>query len=293
MAVLTIQDLAERYRGRLGIEDAGGIGRRNRPVRTNRLQMVDPLFRGRSHRSGSIPFLQPEGLIQLSRLPDSLRNALFQSLVRSGASCLFLASAFSIPPYLAGLSRRFHLPVMASSLAGVHLESRFTGLVREHRQGIKRVHGCLVVVSGTGILITGESGTGKTTAALHLAEEKGGSWVADDAVDLSRHGASIRGRAPGSIRGLVAVPGLGIVAASGLIPRSHIRKEAPVDGVVRLIRPAEEPDAGWAGIEIQGEKCRVLGVERPFRILPLADGEPMHSRIAGWAASINSGGMGS
>jgi serine kinase of HPr protein (carbohydrate metabolism regulator) len=290
MAALTIQDLAGQFHDRIGIEDAGGIGCRDREIRTNRLQPLDPLSRGARCRPGAIPFLQPEGVIRLSSLSESLRNNIIQSLVLSGAPCLLLVSAFSIPPFLNRLSRRFHLPVLASSLGGAHLESRLTGLLREHRDGFKRVHGCLAVASGIGVLIIGDSGMGKTTAALCLAEEKGGAWVADDAVDLSRRGDAIRGRSPAIIRGLVAVRGRGIVRASGLVSRMRIRKKAPVDGVVRLVRRAEERDAAWPGIVKQGEACRILGVERPFCALIVGEGEPVYRRIAGWAASLNSGG---
>ncbi len=291
MAALTIRDLAGPFHNLLGIEAAGGIGCRNRQIRTGRLRMLDPLSRGEPHHPGTIPILQPEGLAQLSGLSKSLKGALFRSLVRGGAPCLLLSSALSIPPFLKGLSRRFRLPVLASSLEGAHLESRFKGLVREHCDGIKRIHGCLVVVSGIGILITGEHGTGKTTTALRLAEWEGGAWVADDAVDLSRRGDAVYGRAPGRIRGLAAVPGRGIVRVSRLIPGVRIREEAPVGGVVRLVRREGERDGEWSGT---GERCdayRVLGLERPFCELAVQEGEPAHHRIAGWAATLDSGGM--
>lgn len=291
MAALTIRDLAGPFHQRLGIEDAGGIVCRNREIRTGRLRMLDPLSRGEPHHPGTIPILQPEGLAQLSGLSKSLREALFQSLVRGGAPCLLLSSAFSIPPFLMGLSRRFRLPVLASSLEGAHLESRFKGLVREQCDGITRVHGCLVIVSGIGILITGEPGTGKTTAALRLAERAGGAWVADDAVDLSRRGEGLYGRAPGRIRGLAAVPGRGIVRVSRLIPGVPIRKEAPVHGVVRLVRRDEERDGGSSGTGKRRDVHRILGLERPFCELMVREEGPAHHRIAGWAASLDSGGM--
>jgi len=219
------------------------------------------------------------------------RQDLFQSLVRSGAPCLLLVASSSIPPFLTGLSRRFRFPVLASSLEAPLLESRLTGLLREHRDGIRRVHGCLAVTAGAGILITGESGAGKTTAALRLAGETGGAWVADDAVELVRREGTLCGRAPACIRGLVAAPGRGVIRAAGLLPRSRIREEAPVDGVVRLEHRTGERDAAWPGIAETGGTCRILGVERPFCVLGVEGDEPVERRIAGWAASLNSGRM--
>ncbi len=287
MAAWTSQDLTVRFRARLGLRDACALGCRRRPVRTGRLMAVDPRSRTAPRRPAAIPFLDPEGLARLANRPRHLRETLLQGLVRSGAPCLLLAPAISIPPFLSRLSRRFRLPVLASSLDPRHLESRLTGLLREHRDGMTRVHGCLAVTAGRGILITGESGTGKTTAALRLAGEPGGAWVADDMVDLVHRDGTLRGRAPARIRGLVAVPGRGITRTAGLLPALRIRPETAVDGVARLVT-REEGIASGPGMAASGATCRILGVERPCCVFRVDEGEPVEHRIAAWAASLGS-----
>jgi HPr kinase/phosphorylase len=252
---------------------------------------VDPRFRTAPRRPAAIPVLDPEGLERLANRPRHLRKTLLQSLVRSGAPCLLLAPALTIPPFLGRLSRRFRLPVLASSLDPRHLESRLTGLIREYRDGMTRVHGCLAVTAGRGILITGESGTGKTTAALRLAGEPGGAWVADDMVDLVRRDGTLRGRAPARISGLVAVPGRGITRAAGLFHSSRILPEAEVDGVARLVTRTEEGIIGGPGMAESGTTCRILGLERPCRVFRVDEGEPVERRIAAWATSLCSGRM--
>jgi len=179
------------------------------------------------------------------------------------------------------------VPVLASSLEAPHLESRLVGLLREHRDGTIRVHACLAVTSGRGILITGESGTGKTSAALRLAGEAGGAWIADDAVELFLREGSVRGSAPVRTRGLVDLPGRGILRAAALLVPERILEEAGVDGVVRVVRRSSDPPPEWPEVTRRGT-CRILGLERPFQVFATEEGcEPLERRIAGWASSLD------
>jgi HPr kinase/phosphorylase len=288
MAAWTTQDVAGQLRGRLDLGDACGMDSGGRPFRTGRLQPVDPLAGGLALDPSAVPFLTRDGLGILSERPGPLRGNLFRTLAHSGVPCLLLTATPTIPPFLKRLSRRFGLPVLASPLEAPCVESRLTGMLRECRDGRKRVHGCLAVTAGVGILITGESGAGKTRAALGLAAGEDGAWVADDAVDLLRQGESLRGRAPASIRGLVALRGRGIVQVTELLSPSRIREEASIDGVV-LLRQADERGAGWPEAGPSGETCRILGLKRPFRILCMEEGDPAGSRIARWAGSLRPG----
>src|SRR4051794_29470335 len=71
------------------------------------------------------------------------------------------------------------------------------------------VHGTLVIVHDVGVLLTGDSASGKSECALELLS-RGHRLVADDVVSLSREGSSIKGNAPEQFIGLVEIRDIGV-----------------------------------------------------------------------------------
>lgn len=94
-------------------------------------------------------------------------------------------------------------------------------------------HATLVDFSGTGVLLVGKSGCGKSDLALRLIENKGAKLVADDVVHVEKIGTQVIGSAPHNIAGLLEVRGVGIVKYP-YVERSAVKL------VVQLTESAEE-----------------------------------------------------
>ena len=110
---------------------------------------------------------------------------------------------------------------------------------RESIEAGANIHGCLVQWEGTGILLTGDSGVGKTICALEISR-RGGAWVADDIAVLSRRpDRTLSGRAHEKIRNLVHLREEGIVDIRSL-PSLRIAAETRVDIVVELTKKLEK-----------------------------------------------------
>ena len=73
------------------------------------------------------------------------------------------------------------------------------------------LHGTCIAVGGTGVLVLGPSGSGKSDLALRLID-RGARLVADDQVEVTASGDHLVAAAPGALAGLLEVRGLGIVA---------------------------------------------------------------------------------
>jgi HPr kinase/phosphorylase len=110
---------------------------------------------------------------------------------------------------------------------------------REKLETRANVHGCLVQWKGTGILLTGDSGVGKTTCALEISR-RGGTWIADDiAVLRCLPDQTLSGQAHKKIRNLLHLRGEGIIDIRSL-NSIRIAGEAKVDIVVELTKKLEK-----------------------------------------------------
>ena len=130
-----------------------------------------------------------------------------------------------------------------------------------------QIHGTCVDVAGTGVLLRGPSGSGKSDLALRLIDG-GACLVADDRVDLAIEGADVVASAPPRLAGMIEVRGVG-VARLPSIARARVGMVIDLvdDGAVdRLPEPAV---------------CTLLGVDvRLLRLAPLAASAAAKIRLA-------------
>jgi HPr kinase/phosphorylase len=132
------------------------------------------------------------------------------------------------------------------------------------------LHGVLVDVYGIGVLLLGESGTGKSECALDLVT-RGHRLVADDVVEVVRESDGIIiGRGPGRIRHHMEVRGLGIINIRDLFGVAAIRYRKRIELVILLEawRPEEEYDR--LGVEEQTQS--ILGVPISRLRIPVSAG---------------------
>jgi len=132
------------------------------------------------------------------------------------------------------------------------------------------LHGVLVDVYGIGVLLLGESGTGKSECALDLVT-RGHRLVADDVVEVIRESDGIViGRGPGRIHHHMEVRGLGIINIRDLFGVAAIRYRKRIELVILLEawRPEEEYDR----LGVEEQTYPVLGVQIPTLRIPVSAG---------------------
>jgi len=130
-----------------------------------------------------------------------------------------------------------------------------------------RYHGVLVDVGGAGVLLAGPSGAGKSECALELIA-RGHRLVADDAVELSRDGERVIGRAAPAIGPHLEIRGLGILCVTDLYGPGAFAESAAVDLICRL--DPGRADFDRTGLERESEE--LLGVLVPRVVLPASPG---------------------
>ena len=132
------------------------------------------------------------------------------------------------------------------------------------------LHGVLVDVSGIGVLLLGESGTGKSECALDLVT-RGHRLVADDVVEIWREGPlGVIGRGPARIRHHMEIRGLGIINIRDLFGVAAVRERKRIELVIQL--EAWRPDEEYERLGLVDRMHALLGVEIPMLRIPLSIG---------------------
>jgi len=156
--------------------------------------------------------------------------------------------------------------------------SRVKAALRERLRGETSLCGTLVQYQKQGILIMGDSGTGKSSCALALVL-LGGRLISDDVVVLRKMPAgTLSGRSPGRTKDRMAVRDLGIVHVRHLLGDWAVANESPVGMVVSLAGRRETDERGFAVfIRILGVRLPLLRLERGS---PYEAAETIRSRLS-------------
>lgn len=117
------------------------------------------------------------------------------------------------------------------------------------------IHATAVMIGGAGVLLRGPSGAGKSDLALRLIRD-GATLVADDYVEVTAEGGRLMARPPETIRGLLEVRGVGLVA----VPCAPAAVACIVD-LTPGVEPERLPDPVYEGLE--GVSLRVFRLD-PF-----------------------------
>jgi HPr kinase/phosphorylase len=146
-----------------------------------------------------------------------------------------------------------------------------------------RLHGVLVDVYGVGILITGESGIGKSETALELIK-RGHRLVADDAVDIKEIDGELHGMSPFITSGMIEVRGMGIIDIPALYGLSSVLKSKVINLVIYIEQWKEEQNYDRLGVD--KEYADILNVKIRKLTLPIRPGRNLAVIIEAAAANF-------
>jgi len=130
-------------------------------------------------------------------------------------------------------------------------------------------HGVLVDVFGVGVLITGESGVGKSECALELIK-RGHLLVADDVVDIARVGHKLRGESPEIVRDFMELRGIGIVDIKLIFGIGAVMRKKTIDMIVHL--EFWTPGKDYDRLGSKDNTMDILGVDVPVVNVPVRSG---------------------
>jgi len=131
-------------------------------------------------------------------------------------------------------------------------------------------HGVMIEAYGEGVLIIGDSGIGKSEAAVELVK-RGHRLIADDAVEIKKVSAhSLVGTAPDLIRNYIELRGIGIINVAKLFGIGAIKQDNEINLVVNIVPWNTHEVYDRLGLEEQ--HTDILGVKVPMYTIPITPG---------------------
>ncbi|HBC76267.1 MAG: hypothetical protein A2008_13865 [Candidatus Wallbacteria bacterium GWC2_49_35] len=135
----------------------------------------------------------------------------------------------------------------------------------------KIMHGTLLEIYNMGVLIRGESGTGKSETALELVR-RGHCLVCDDVVTLRRIGKDIYGYSDPLLKYHIEVRGLGIIDVQALFGSAATIQEKEVDIVIDLIPSSEQHKHHFDRLGLSLDRLDVMGIKLRKITVPVQEG---------------------
>ena len=137
-------------------------------------------------------------------------------------------------------------------------------------------HGVLLDIYGEGVMITGDSGVGKSEAAIELIM-RGHRLVADDAVELRKISDQLIGTSPEVIRGYIELRGIGVIDVRQLFGMRSIKSESQLDLVIHF----EQWDSTkfYDRLGIEDHFTEILGLQIPIVTIPVRPGRNLASIV--------------
>ena len=149
---------------------------------------------------------------------------------------LIVADGQTAPDELLAICERAQIPMFATNESAAFVIDVLRAYLSKHFADRTSMHGVFMDILGLGVMITGESGLGKSELGLELIS-RGNGLVADDAVDLFRiNQTTIEGKCPELLQNLLEVRGIGLLDIRAIFGETAVRRKMRLKLIVHLVR---------------------------------------------------------
>ncbi|SES72478.1 Hpr(Ser) kinase/phosphatase [Nitrosomonas marina] len=274
MSQISISDLYENKQEKLKLIWVAGMAAKNK------ILSDDWIAQSNQGLIGHLNFIHPNWIQVLSRNEVDYINKLdvqnlhkkFDLLKQSHLACIIVADGANAPDSMCQMADAVHIPLLGSPFPSVEV----IWLLRSYLGRVLApsccLHGVLLDVLGLGVLITGESGVGKSELALELIS-RGHGLVADDVVELRRIAPeTLEGRCPEILRDYLEVRGLGMLNIRTIFGETAVRRHKNMKLIVHLQNTTGSETYQLERLPISNLNETIMNVDIPKVIIPVAAG---------------------
>ncbi len=206
----------------------------------------------------------------LSRFGSEQQRHVLDAIFSFGPPAVIITRDFEPTNEIADSAKEHSIPVLCSKDSTSSLSAALVSFLNNELAPRITRHGVLVEVYGEGCLIIGDSGVGKSEAAIELIK-RGHRLIADDAVEI-RHVSSntLVGSSPANIRHFVELRGIGIINARRLFGIGAVKLTEKINMVINL--ELWDKKKVYDRMGINNEYMNILGIDVPVVTIPVKPG---------------------
>jgi HPr kinase/phosphorylase len=274
-ARISAHELYEQLRERLGLRWLAGQTGQQRVLEAGDTVARRPSLAGYLNTiyPNKLQILGSEELSWLDGLDSRLRWETIEKIIQFRPLALVISKDQACPEDLRIAAEETDTPLWISPRRGHELLNHLQYHLARKLAPRVTLHGVFMEIYSIGVLITGESGSGKSELALDLVT-RGHRLVADDAPEFTQIAPDVLdGTCPDLLQDLLEVRGLGVLSIRQMFGDTAVKKNKYLRLIVHLTKPHLEPQA--AGLErITGDLSvrRLLDLDVPQITLPVMPG---------------------
>ena len=218
--------------------------------------------------------IQLIGMVEWSYLmtkrSDEKRAGMFEKLLSYDVPCVIFCRGFEPQEYMLKAAIDRNIPLLGTERGTSEFMAELIYTLGYELAPTTTIHGVLVDVYGEGLLITGESGIGKSEAALELIR-RGHRLVADDVVEIRKvNGDTLVGTSPEVTKHLIELRGIGIIDVKSLYGVECVEDRHTIGFVIKLEDWKRDTEYDRFGLE--DEYMEILGSQVVCHSLPIRPG---------------------
>jgi len=183
---------------------------------------------------------------------------------------IVVTRGMEVPEKMIEAANHAGVPILQSPRKTTRVISRLTNYLEIKFAPFTAIHGVLVDIYGVGVLITGQSGVGKSETALELVK-RGHRLVADDSVEIRQEDYdTLIGNSPPLIEHLLEIRGLGIINVMTLFGAGAVRNFKKISMIINLELWDQKKQYDRLGLE--DETIKIMDVDIPKATIPVRPG---------------------
>ena len=217
--------------------------------------------------------LQIVGFVEYSymeAMPEDKKREILEQLLAHPTPGYVFCRDLVPDPIFQEIAKKHGVPILTTSKATSVFMAEVIRWLNVKLAPCITVHGVLVDIYGEGVLITGESGIGKSEAALELIK-RGHRLVTDDVVEIRKvSDDTLIGKAPEITKHFIEIRGIGIVDVKTLFGVSSVKEDQEIDLVIKLSEWSKDQDYDRLGME--EEYTEYLGNKVVCHSIPIRPG---------------------